>query len=197
MDDIIARGPNFCYAKEFIIKEYGESIWNKLLDNLPKDAANVWNDTLLLTNVYSFSAFKEMVKILTDLVDSISDQQISNMYEYIADRSLNTIYQLFFRLTNPAFVIKNYPKLWKRFFTTGTVYVKEAHEDYALILFTLPEIFLDWLPLLAMVIRKRQLRWQVEKISALKKKTNIARMMVCGTFPMNYSGKNNFVIHVL
>lgn len=146
MDDIIARGPNFCYAKEFIIKEYGESIWNKLLDNLPKDAANVWNDTLLLTNVYSFSAFKEMVKILTDLVDSISDQQISNMYEYIADRSLNTIYQLFFRLTNPAFVIKNYPKLWKRFFTTGTVYVKEAHEDYALILFTLPEIFLDWLP---------------------------------------------------
>ncbi len=146
MEEVMARGPNFVYAKEFIQKEYGEATWNKLLNSLPEQAANVWNRPHLITETYPFSAFKIMVAALSDLVGSMSDQQTTNLYEYMADRSLSTVYKVFFRFTNPAFVVKNYPKLWKRFFASGDVEVPTAQRGYAVVKFTLPEEFLDWLP---------------------------------------------------
>lgn len=144
--EVMARGPNFIYAKEFIMKEYGEATWDELLNRLPEQAAKVWNGPLLVTSLYPFQAFKMMVTVLSELVSSIADQQTSNLYEYIADRSLNTVYRVFLRLANPAFVIKNYSSLWKRFFATGSVEVPIARQGYALLKFSLPEIFLDWLP---------------------------------------------------
>jgi len=146
MKEIMARGPNFVYTKEFIKKEYGEATWVKLLNSLPEQAAKVWSCSNLITEEYPFSAFKLMVAALSDLIDSAADQQTANLYEYIADRSLHTVYKVFFRLASPAFVLKNYPKLWKRFFSCGVVEVPSARQGYALLRFTLPEIFLDWLP---------------------------------------------------
>ena len=68
------------------------------------------------------------------------------MDEYIADRSLNIVYKMFFKVTSPSFVIGNYPKLWRRFFTVGKVEVPLVEEGHAKVKFILPEIFLDWLP---------------------------------------------------
>jgi hypothetical protein len=61
------------------------------------------------------------------------------------DRSLNAVYKIFFKLANPSFVIGNYPKLWSRFFTTGSVTVPTAEKGFAKLHFQLPEMFLDWL----------------------------------------------------
>jgi len=47
---------------------------------------------------------------------------------------------------NPAFVIKNYSSLWTRFFNAGTVEVPVAEKGHAVLKFSLPEIFVDWLP---------------------------------------------------
>ena len=146
MEEVMARGPNFVYTKDFINEEYGEEVWTQLLDSLPEQAAKVWRLPHLITEEYSFSAFKEIIKALANLEGSLADQQTTNLYAYIADRSLHTVYKVFFRFTNPAFVIKNYPKLWSRFFTIGTVEVPTAQRGHALLSFTLPEIFLDWLP---------------------------------------------------
>jgi hypothetical protein len=145
-DDRVARGPNFVFAQKFILETYGTNTWHTLLQRLPPQAAEVWKGPLLVTGVYSFSAFKTMIALLSTLDGLQTNQETAQLYEYIASHSLNTVYKVFFRLTNPAFVIRNYPKLWQRFFTTGTVEVLEARKGYAEITFTLPDIFLDWLP---------------------------------------------------
>ena len=146
MPEVTARGPNFVYAKEFIRQKYGESMWERLIDALPQHTAEVWKTTHLITEEYSFAAFKALVRILSEVLGEQSDRQTAEMYTYIADRSLNSIYKVFFRFTQPATVIKNYPKLWNRFFTEGTVNVLEATKSYAVLEFIVPEIFLDWLP---------------------------------------------------
>ena len=87
-----------------------------------------------------------MTSWLSDELGALEDIEIAKMYEYIADKSLNALYKMFFKMTNPAFVIKNYPKLWKRFFQSGEVEVPVAEKGYAKLRFILPEIFLDWLP---------------------------------------------------
>ena len=146
MDDRIARGVNFMYAREYVVREHGEAMWAHIVDQLPPDAARVWRGPLVAIGTYSFGAFKAFASALAAESGGRSDETLSGMYEYIADRSLNALYKVFFRLTNPSFVIGNYPKLWERFFTTGKVEVREATAGRATIEFTLPAIFLDWLP---------------------------------------------------
>ncbi|MCP4401814.1 MAG: hypothetical protein GY801_31505 [bacterium] len=145
-DDLVARGPNFVFTQKFILETYDTTTWDTLLQRLPPQAAEVWKGPLLVTGVYSFSAFKTMIALLSTLDGLHTDQETAQLYEYIASHSLSTVYKVFFRLTTPAFVIRNYPKLWKRFFTTGTVDVVEARKGYAEVTFTLPDNFLDWLP---------------------------------------------------
>lgn len=145
-DDVVARGPNFVFTQKFILETYGTTTWDTLLHRLPQQTAEIWKGPLLVTGVYSFSAFKTMIALLSTVEGLHTDQEIAKLYEYIASQSLNTVYKVFFRLTTPVFVIRNYQKLWQRFFTTGTVDVVEARKGYAEITFTLPDNFLDWLP---------------------------------------------------
>ena len=144
--DEIARGPNFIYAREWIQKEYGEAAWERILAAMPPEAAAVWNKRILAGSLYSFSAFKAVLPAMAREVGGQTDRDLARMYAYIADCSLNQIYKVFFRVTNPSFVIRNYPKLWSRFFTEGTVEVPSAEKERARLVFTIPEIFLDWLP---------------------------------------------------
>jgi hypothetical protein len=146
MEVVMSRGPNFIYAKEFIKQTYGVSVWENVLDGLPNDAAELLKGPMLVTETYPFGDFKAMLKVLSETLGNMAEEETARVYEYIADRSLNSVYKIFFRFANPAFAIKNYPKLWRRFFTTGNVEVVSAEAGHAILKFTLPEIFLDWLP---------------------------------------------------
>ena len=144
MAEVKARGPNFVYAKKFIIKEYGPGVWEKLLASIPADAAEIW--TAPLANLsYPFTAFKSMVTALSRETGGVKEAETARLYEFIADNSLNILYKAFFQFANPSYVLKNYPKLWDRFFEAGKVEVPVAEKGNAVIKFTLPEIFLDWL----------------------------------------------------
>lgn len=146
MEEVLARGPNFIYAKEYIQNQYGDPMWQKILAELPENDAGVWKGLVVMVGTYPFSAFKTMSATLSRQLGADQEIELARMYEYIAERSLNVLYKIFFKFTNPSFVIGNYPKLWDRFFTAGKVAVQVAEKGHAIIQFILPEIFLDWLP---------------------------------------------------
>jgi hypothetical protein len=145
IEETYARGPNYVYAKEYVIKTYGQAKWDSVLANLPPKLAEKWRGALLASHSYSFGDFRSFTKIMTKQVGSFSQKENGKMYEYIADRSLNGIYKMFFRLSSPSYVIKNYPKLWSHFFNTGKVNVLSVQSGKAVIEFKVPEIFVDWL----------------------------------------------------
>ncbi len=141
-----AKGPNFIYTKQFIIQQYGENQWQMLINNLSPAHRAVWLESHNLNKIYPFPAFKELVALFSEMTQESSQERTAEIYAYIADRSLNSVYKMFFNMTSPAFVLKNYPKLWKKFFNTGTVSVPIIQQYYAMINFDLPDIFEDWLP---------------------------------------------------
>ena len=145
MGIVMARGPNFVYAKEFVSKEHGPEVWQQVLDRLPADAAPIWAKRTLITEAHPFSAFKAMLAALVEVIGAQPEEETAKMYSYIADRSLNTVYKFFFRFADPAFVISRYPVLWRRFFDSGRVEVPLAARGRAELRFELDEIFLDWL----------------------------------------------------
>ena len=146
MADVLARGPNFVFTKEFVLNKYGKEMWERLVAGLAPEDEKVWTGPPLTYESYPFSAFKSMVSALSRELGTREDTETAELYEYIADRSLNVLYKMFFRLANPSFVIRNYPKLWERFFNSGKVEVPVAEKGHAVVRFILPEIFLDWLP---------------------------------------------------
>ena len=119
--------------------------WHMLLQALSEDARTLWGGILVPIREYPFIVFKEMISTMTSALKIEQDSELASIYEYIADHSLNKLYQIFFSYTNPSFVIKNYPRLWRRFFNTGEVEVLVSEKNHAILKFTLPEIFLDWL----------------------------------------------------
>jgi hypothetical protein len=145
MAQVLAKGPNFVFAREFILDRYGEQTWNGVLARLPEEAATTWQDADLDDSL-PFADFKAGALALAEELGSPEIVELAQMYEYIADRSLSTLYKAFFRITSPAFVIRNYPRLWEMFFTAGNVSVDLPERNQAIVTFTLPEIFLDWLP---------------------------------------------------
>lgn len=142
---VLARGVNFVYTKQFIVNIHGIETWDLLLESLSEDARKIWGDILVPIQEYPFSLFKELISALSLASNIRKESELACIYEYIADQSLNKLYKIFFSFANPSFVIKNYPKLWSRFFNTGTVEVPVSESGHAILHFTLPEIFLDWL----------------------------------------------------
>ncbi len=146
MEEVMAKGVKFLYSKRFIESEYGTATWEKVMELMPEEAREVWAGGILVNRNYPFAAFKEMTKALTKELGSAKEGQLSRIYEYVAGQSLSQVYKIFFSLTNPSFVIKNYPKLWSNFFSAGKVEVPAVEKGHAVLKFTVPEIFLDWLP---------------------------------------------------
>lgn len=145
MSMVMARGPNFVYAKEFVRREHGDTVWRQILERLPADAAQVWHRQILLTDSQPFTAFKAMPVALAEVVGTQPESETARMYAFIADRSLNSVYKFFFRFADPSFVISRYPVLWQRFFESGRVSVPLAQKGEARLDFELGEVFLDWL----------------------------------------------------
>jgi hypothetical protein len=146
MEKVMARGPNFIYARDYIKKTYGESVWDAALSKLSQDDAKVWSAMLVPEGTYPFVSFKAMTRVLSDHIGANSAIELSKMYEYIADCSLNGLFKFILQAVSPSFVISQYPMLWSKFFTTGDVSVPVARKGYAEVMFILPEVFLDWLP---------------------------------------------------
>ena len=68
--EIFARGPNFVYAKEFILKVHGEAVWKQVMERLPPLDANIWYGSLFTLGTYPFSSFKKTV-ILDRLLKAV------------------------------------------------------------------------------------------------------------------------------
>jgi hypothetical protein len=145
MKQVMAKGVNFLYSKRFVESKYGTETWQQVIASLPQQAQEIWGSAILVNQEYPFSAYKEMITALTAKLASAKDTEIASIYEYVADQSLEKIYKIFFHFTNPSFVIKNYPKLWDKFFNAGKVEVSVAEKGHAILKFILPSVFLDWL----------------------------------------------------
>lgn len=140
----VARGVNFVLAREYVLHAHGDAVWQRVLAGLNGDDRRVWTSALTV-GTYDFAAFKAVLAVYADVTHVRDESALAAMYAFIAEKSLNTLYKVFFRLANPAFVIGNFPKLWSRFFTAGEVRVPDAQRERAELVFVVPEIFLDWL----------------------------------------------------
>ena len=93
MEEIMARGPNFIYTREFIQQQYGEAMWDRLLEKLPDDVSEIWNRQILVTAIYPFSVFKTLIKELYPITEEALQMLANLTYdsgESLIPRTLQT-----------------------------------------------------------------------------------------------------------
>jgi len=83
---------------------------------IPAHDSEQWKGVLIASNNYSFQALKVVSTNLPKLGGSNSQNEISRMYEFIADRSLNALYKMFFRYASPSFYTKELSQIMEPLF---------------------------------------------------------------------------------
>ena len=144
--NVQARGINFIGVKKYVEMNYGEELWQQLVSSLSPAAQAVWADTLSSGSAYPFSAFKEIIATLHSTLKTTNESEAAAVYEYIIDQSVSSLGKIYHRMTQPSQVVRNYPQLWSRLFSTGTVEVPVATRGRGVVRFLLPDIFDEVLP---------------------------------------------------
>ena len=129
------------------------------MQSLSNESKTVWSGVLLAGSEYPFAAFKEMMSSVNTDLKTAKDPEIAEIYEYIADQSLNKTSKILFKLANPSCLIKNYPKLCNMFFNTGTVEVQVAESGHAVLRFPCQRSLTTGFRLHVWDIQKRPSRW--------------------------------------
>jgi len=104
MEQVLARGVNFLYTKQFIIEKYGNKEWEQALQLLSAEAQKIWKEPVLPVHEHPFDLYKELISSLTGASNIKQFIELSSIYEYIADHSLNKLYKVFFSFAKPQFV---------------------------------------------------------------------------------------------
>ncbi|TAK01247.1 MAG: hypothetical protein EPO39_14445 [Candidatus Manganitrophaceae bacterium] len=144
-DQVMAKGTNFVYFQEYVIQKHGKAFWDQFMAKADVQEKKTW-EAAYIGGWYPFVDFKGAFFRYAKMQGG-GNEALSEAYEFIADRSLNTLYRLFFKaMSSPQFVLKNYPRLWSMFFNQGNVEVLEGEGTRCRFRFILPEVFLDWLP---------------------------------------------------
>jgi hypothetical protein len=144
--NVEAKGINFTAVKKYVEMKYGEEMWEQLVNTLSPSTQAVWAETHAAGAAYPFPAFKEMILSLHSLLKTTSETEAAAVYEYIVDQSVSSISKMYNWMTQPSQVVRNYPHLWSRLFSTGTVEVPVATRGRGVVRFLLPDIFDEVLP---------------------------------------------------
>jgi hypothetical protein len=75
MSEVLAKGVSFLYARTYIVAKYGQETWEKVVRSMPPESREIWAHSLLATNEYPFTAFKDMMSSLASAPKTAKDAE--------------------------------------------------------------------------------------------------------------------------
>jgi len=112
------KGVGIVNARAYVLERYGADGWQAVLAQLPHaDRQGV--DTAIGVGWYTHGVYMRLVRAI-DEVHGVGDLAMAvQLGRWGAERDLSTIYRLFFRFANPAWVVEKSTEYWRRFHEDG------------------------------------------------------------------------------
>ncbi|MGI9534334.1 MAG: hypothetical protein ACR2NW_05245 [Thermodesulfobacteriota bacterium] len=132
-----AKGSVYLFSREFIINNHGDDLWNKILEPLNHEEKEFCNSQMSLHEWYPVYLLNKVFDSFDNIVGSNDKKSIIPIAEYIAQKDLSPVFNLFVNLKDPVFVLQNIPSIWNRYFDTGKVVInlsdsENKHYQFAL-----------------------------------------------------------------
>ena len=123
MSEIIsnARGSVFIYSREFIINNHGSDLWHKIIDHLNDKEKEFSNSKLSPHEWYPVYLLNKLLNSFDIMVGNGDRKSIIPIVEFIAEKDLSPVFNLFVNIKDPKFVLQNIPSVWNRYFDSGKV----------------------------------------------------------------------------
>ena len=116
-----AKGSVFLYSREFIIDTHGEELWLKVTEHLTDDEKEFSYSAVSPNEWYPVYLLNKVLDSFDKIVGNNDKKSIIPIAQYIAQKDLSPVFNLFVNLKDPVFVLQNIPSIWNRYFDTGKV----------------------------------------------------------------------------
>ena len=124
-----AKGSVFIFSREYIINNHGEELWNKILEPLNQEDREFCISQMSLHQWYPAYILNKVFDSYDKIVGNNDKESIILISEYIAEKDLSPVFNLFVNLKDPVFVLQNIPSIWNRYFDTGKVNINLADSE--------------------------------------------------------------------
>lgn len=95
---------------------YGQQVYNQIIDQLDNTSKETYNNTILTSGWYPLEHFLNFVEIDIKLTAAGNDQEIINRAENLIEKELKGIYKIFVKLGSPKFVFKRLSAVHQSYF---------------------------------------------------------------------------------
>ena len=113
------KGANWLSSKEYVVKEFGDAGFKKVLDSLSDEDRKVLGKDVVLP--HEWIAFDAWIHFYEGVVRELSggDQSIlEKIGEFNAEREMKTLYKIFLKVASPEYVVKNCPLIFNLYFSS-------------------------------------------------------------------------------
>jgi len=124
-----ASGSIFIYSREYIIETYGQDVWQQISDKLTEEESKFANSVCSPNEWYPVYLLNKVLNILENLQSIEDKKSIIPIVEYITEKDLLPVFNLFLNLKDPVFVLQNVPSIWNRYFDTGKVNIELSDSE--------------------------------------------------------------------
>jgi len=119
----------FIYSREFIIDNYGKETWQQISDGLTEDESKFANSEYSPNEWYPVYLLNRVLNMLDKLRSAKDKDSIIPIVQYITQKDLLPVFNLFTNLKDPVFVLQNVPSIWNRYFNTGIMTIELSDSE--------------------------------------------------------------------
>ncbi|MEM3341800.1 MAG: heme NO-binding domain-containing protein [Thermoplasmata archaeon] len=133
VDTVKVKGSAVKSIHEFILKEYSEEIWKKIIALLDKESEQMFKGSILATQWYPVSNYVKLLEIADRELSQGNGYFIEKSGRYSADYGMNTFYKVFFKVGSVFFILDRAASVWEKYYSHGRMLVVERTEKSALL----------------------------------------------------------------
>jgi predicted hydrocarbon binding protein len=114
----ITKGITFTHARSYVEGTFGATGWNAVLQHSrPDDRATLGG--IVAVGWYELDLYARLLRSIDSALGRGDLELMAAIGRYGAEKDLNTVYRLFFRLQSPAYAIEKVAEYWRKFHDTG------------------------------------------------------------------------------
>ena len=121
------KGSLLIHSRDYVRKQHGERVWEKLVTDSSSEDREILQGILLRGGWYPIGVINRLTdRLCVQHATGPAEDEMRRLSAHIADSDLGTVYKMVIRMGSPEFLVKRTGSLWNRYFDVGDMTASEV-----------------------------------------------------------------------
>lgn len=134
----MVKGTLLVHLRAFVIREFGEQGWARLLETLRPADRQVLEGLVLLGGWHPVGVWNRALETFLPANYADPPATMGRLAKFVADRDLNTLFKLVLKVGSPDFILSRTASLYNRYFDSGTFVPQKIGPQHWVATLTVP-----------------------------------------------------------